>query len=302
MNRFLWFLVNLGLVTAVCGVGLLLTESDPAARWDQIRKDALADAQAKAPKPTATVKGELPAPDARDSVDANTLKVLWQRSLFRPDRTEDIEIKAANDKAKDAAPQAEWVFELKAILRMNERSVAIIQVDPAKRAPVRSTRSSRSTRRMVPTPPPAKGPAAKPKRAKRLFHEGDSVGETGFVVTKISKAEVILNKGDEEKILTIERQDAGSLARRAAQVKLAPKAKAGTPPAAPRMRTTSRSTHSQPPPPPGGPGGPGTPVPVAGSAVRLPNPKDTALAEKRKRLAEERKRLLEQYKRSANKN
>jgi len=301
MNRFLWFLLNIGLVTVVCGVGLLLTESDPAARWDKARKDAFAAAQTDAPKPTTTIKGELPAPSGRNTVDANTLNVLWRRSLFRPDRTEDVEIKAANDEAKAAAPQAEWVFELKAILRMNERSVAIIQVDPAKRAAVRRTRSSRSVRRTLPTP--SKEPAAKPKPAKRLFHEGDSVGETGFVVTKIGQAEVILKKDDEEKILTIERQDAGSVARRAAQVKLAPKAaKPTTPPAARRPRSTGLPTHSQPPPPPGGPGGPGTAVPVAGSAVRLPNPKATALAEKRKRLAEDRKRLLEKYKRSANKN
>lgn len=299
MNRLLWLLLNLVLVAAFCGMGLLLAENDPRARWDQLRKDALDAEQDPVAKPARDEEAEETSPAVRDRMDSKALETLWRRSLFRPDRTEDVAKADDDGESEEKPPQDEWTFELKATARLNERRIAIIQIDQAKRAPVRRGRVTRPTHTRK---RPAISPKAKPdeakKKPKRLFREGETLAETGYVLVEIRMDEVVIRKGDDERILTIERDDAGSIERReaaAAESKPAPKAPDEGGKAKPA--TAKRPVHT-PPPPPGGPGGPGAPPGASSPGGNTRATVNSAMEKRRQRIAEERKRLLEKQRTS----
>ena len=295
MNRFLWFLVNLSLVAAFCGVAMLVARSDPRSRWDTIRQQAVAEDPAVAAKPPAPVPVVDEAVASRDVLDGKTLETLWRRSLFRPDRTEDVAASSDEAKPDEGPPADEWLFELKATAILDTYRAAIIQIDPAKRAPARNVRVVHPVRRPgVPPVAPSAAPPEGTKKPKRLFREGDALNETGYVLVEVRSGEVTIRKGEDEKVLVIDRVDPGSLSRRDAAAEAAEAAAKTAPPDENQNKEKepppNRPVHTPPPPPPGGPGGPGT---LPSAALQSPDARVSAREAGRKRLAEEHMKSLE---------
>lgn len=290
MNRLLWLILNLALVLLVCGVGLLLSDDDPATHWDKTKAEAMAAAEPS----EASVAPEHEAPSAvawsnRHEMDSKTLESLWRRSLFRPERTEDPETKAEAEKAAAEEPVRKVEFELVAIAMINDRRVALLDVKQAAapRPPPNLVRAPpRGAGARVVTP---KELPAKPAKTRHVYKEGDAVEETGYVVAEIHKADVLLKRGDEELVVTLETTDETSLARRDAAAAEA-KAAAATPEEKPETKPAgAASIPATPPPPPPTPGG-AVAAPTASGGDQAV--KAEALDERLQRMRDERYRLL----------
>lgn len=292
MNRFLWLLVNLGLVVAACALGLWLAGSNPAARWQAVRDQALEPSGQTTGQTTAPDRPEPPAPaPGRQRLGSQNLDSLWRRSMFRPDRTEDIVLQMEAEKAQDTPPPPKVEFELVGIAMLNDRRVAILHVRQA--AP--------------PRPPPAarpgvavRGPGGaipqpqeetKPPTAKKLFREGDDVGGTGYILSEIRRREVLLKKGAEELVVSLEMGDDGSKNRRAAAASAAAATQPPPPPATPVADPVAApASPSVPPPPPPPPPVPGVTTPATAPGAPA-SARNESLEQRLQRIREERERL-----------
>lgn len=288
MNRLFWLILNLSLVLAACGIALLLSEDDPAERWSALKAQELAAAELPSTNP-APERDALPpvAAPSRNALDSKTLETLWRRSLFRPERTEDIEVKAEADKAAEE-PLRKVEFELVATGMIKDRWVAVLEVNqgPVSRPPPTPNRGGvgRPPTGRLSTP---KEPA-KPPRTRHVYKVGDAVEETGYTVIEIHKSDVLLRKGEEDLVVSLETADETSQARRdaAVQAEATAAAQAETqPPNAPNVPNATVLSPSTPPPPPPMPG---IAVPAgAGTAT-----KGETLDERLQRMRDERNRLL----------
>ncbi|MDX9980595.1 MAG: hypothetical protein RBU25_11275 [Lentisphaeria bacterium] len=293
MNRFLWLVVNLGLVVAACALGLWLVGSNPAERWQTVRDQAL--------EPSGQQSGQAPVPDRPEppaaaaihhGVGSQNLDSLWRRSLFRPERTEDIVLQMEAEKAQDTPPPPKVEFELVGIAMLNDRRVAILHVRQATPPrPPPSARPGITVRGPGGTiPQPADEPKSPP--AKKLFREGDEVGGTGYLLAEIRKREVLLKKGDEELVVSLQMGDDASKNRReeaasaaaAAQPLPMPAPAAADPAAAP-------ASPNVPPPPPPPPPIPGVASPATAPGATAPA-RNESLEQRLQRIREERERLL----------
>ncbi len=202
-----------------------------------------------APSPRQTAAQPSRAADSQDSLDD-----IWQKSLFRPDRTEEI---AQDEPSKEDAidqRQANSEFELVGIAQIGEPGaatpIAIIRqrgnTPAAQRAPrpggppgsnqprgfqpgarMRPGMPSNFPRNMPPggfgPQPGMMGPAPEEPaaataetRLKTTFKVGDSVNKTGYVLSAIDVAanSVTLTRNGEELVLTIILGDAQSIQRK----------------------------------------------------------------------------------------
>jgi len=270
MGRLYW-LVNCVLLVVVAFATSWVGQQDAEARWT-VRPKGGADRSARSKATLAPKRADVGP--ARASIDG--IDVLWRKTLFRPERTEEVAPETVD--GEPAPKPTDTDMELTGMGRINEEAAAIILV---KR--IRTKRPRRG--------PGAKTPA-KPEKTKRVYKLGDEVAGTGYVVKEISFNEVLLVRGNEERTLKLESGDASSEQRRtqAAQAEkraaVVAAAKTQTTPA----KMPAGGTKTQPPPPP-------PPPPVAGLPT-LPTPGASSKAaqmtreERIKRAREIRERML----------
>lgn len=291
MNRLFWLILNLSLVLAACGIALLLSEDDPAGRWNAAKAQELAAAEPPAtnPLPERDALPPVTTPN-RNALDGKTLETLWRRSLFRPERTEDIEVKAEADRAAEE-PVRKVEFELVATGMIKDRWVAVLEVKqgPMPRSVPPPNRGS--VGRPTTGRPSAPKEAATPPRTRHVYKVGDAVEDTGYSVIEIHKSDVLLRKGEEDLVVSLETADETSQARRDAAVQAEAAAAIRTglqPPTTPEAKAEPTAPGSSPSTPPPPPPMPGIAVPAgAGTAVKA-----EALDERLQRMRDERNRLL----------
>lgn len=277
MNLVLW------LVDGVLGIaGLVLT------CWlvTAVRTDGRAPARLVGPV------ADEPAVAAAEPAAQPPLNpdVLWQKSLFNPQRSE----------AESAgAPQTESSvrladLELLGINIIGDQACAVILVNG--HAPPGAPAGGG-------TPPShAKARGAKPVPAdKRLFRVGEMIADSGFKLKDVRLTEVVVSRGTDEQVLKMDRKDPRSTARaqtaaQDAQQRLAATAAAASP--APAAAKPAAGLQAPPAPPPL----PGAAPVVAGAGVALAakgTPAPISREELIKRALEARKRFLEQQKKTA---
>ena len=196
MSKLYW-LLNIGLAGLAVAVAAWVLGQQPQKRWEARA------AHTAAPVPLGKTAQErsasslsrhlVPAPDAFDS--------LWQESLFRPERSEEVSASDTGEGGDAAAPESAE-FELQGIGVIGTEAAAII-VD--------------KLRRTVPRPRPGPGgqPQVETVRTQHVYKVNAEIGTTGYKVKEVRKTEVVLARGDEERILKLESGDQDSQGRRA---------------------------------------------------------------------------------------
>ncbi len=119
---------------------------------------------------------------------------MWQRVLFNPERRERVELEP-----EPPAETSPVEIELMAIGIVGSRAAAVIVVEEAAR-----TRRSPGQRR---------GGTVR-ERTQNVYSLGDSLGGTGYTIEAINMEEVILIRGDEERILRLDPASESSQQRR----------------------------------------------------------------------------------------
>ncbi|OGV83702.1 MAG: hypothetical protein A3K19_13785 [Lentisphaerae bacterium RIFOXYB12_FULL_65_16] len=223
--------------------------------------------------------------------------VLWRQTLFNPARTEDLTKGDA-----EAVGPSRIELELIGILQFGDVAAAIILDKQMKAAP--RTRTARVGSRTV----PAGGAEPSPEEVKtqHVYKLNDPVGNTGYVVKEIRLDEVVLTRGDEERVLRLQSDDAESVTRRkvaadddtkreeeakkedAKREKEAKTEEAGQD----AQKIVAGGNSSMPPPPPPPPPGVELPTP-GGDHAKAPAPGALSAEERILRAKELRERLLE---------
>lgn len=150
--------------------------------------------------------------------------VLWKKSLFQDDRTEDET--AAGTESVSGAPTTNSEFELVGLARLGSAEkgtpIAIIVQSRSTQRSGRTLISSRSRRGLPPQRTPVqvqKPEEASPEERKAnrtVFRTGDAVGKTGYVVKSIVMEEnkVVLVKGSQVITLVLDEKNNTNSARR----------------------------------------------------------------------------------------
>lgn len=154
------------------------------------------------PEPPAakdTGKTKVPAPMMAPGghLSLERFDQLWRKSLFSPRRTEIAEAEPAEK------PQA-IAFDLIGVGSLNGRMVAIV-----------GTGNNPAGKTIMPGP----------KKSRHVCKVGEPVGDSGWLVGEVGASQVVLVKGDEQKILTF---DPTASARRRNQASNPPPAGTGT--------------------------------------------------------------------------
>ena len=153
---------------------------------------------------------ELPAeeePNAQTKSSKEDFKVISDKTLFRPDRTEIEKVEVVEETKEE--PVAEEPkerteqYEISGITIIGERKNAIMIISPRSRS--RSSRTSRYTR--------SSRPSTSTKTV--LVREGDKLGEDGFKIKRIGHGvvEIEMENGYKEEVY-FDTDDASSLARK----------------------------------------------------------------------------------------
>ncbi len=292
MGKVLW-LLNFVLLIAAATTTSWMKQQNPVSRWSARRSDIEAYG---ADADTDGTQIAAPAGWRQASIPQDAVNDLWRVTLFRPERKPQLEA-AVEAAAQQAAPGSSIKMELKGIGRIGGKPKAIITV--ATRAQPRGRAAARG--KAAPEPTPAKD-------TRHVYGEGDEVETTGYIVKEVLFREVLLQRGDEERVLSLDTDDVQSQTRRdmaakeearTAAAALA-KSKAKTV-AAVTPKILAGGTKNLPPPPPpppvAAPGGKSLPTPsktaAAATAVapsqRLPMTKE----ERIKRAQEIRERILQ---------
>ncbi len=234
------------------------------------------EARENAGKDSKGGKNDSPPQDDQLSPQPRTLTMddIWEKSLFRPDRTEKTESAEADDNEQQTAEKSD--FELTGIAWMGlpgqAKPVAVIkqrQTLPPRRT---TTRRVIGGRRI---PQPA-GPAHDSDEANKalnvVFAVGDAINDTGYILIEINIEEnsAVLKKNAERVELKIDFGNDASLQRKTAAVNEAStrqkqREAAETQTTAAKLAVPVASQNApggvniQPPGPPGGPGSPASP-------------------------------------------
>ncbi|NLF17663.1 MAG: hypothetical protein GX595_10455 [Lentisphaerae bacterium] len=309
MSRLTLWVVNAALLVLAGAVTVWVVRHDG-------RVAASAPSEAKAPgRAERKVDRRLPsrpedaAASARPTLSAADADVLWQATLFRPERTEDLSVVSAEE---DAVPAAALDLELVGLARIGDRAVAVIvqhRGAPTRRVlPVGGAAGvlgrSPLRRPTPPAPEPASAPTPEGPPDRHVYKTGDAIGDSGYTLKEIrfAEKEVVLVRGSEERTLKLETADDQSSSRResAAVMPPAPKPAPTAPPAAAAGGDAAAAATTPPPlPPPPAPGAPGAEgaegaAAGAGPAGRvLPDAMTTSREERLERARLLRERLLQ---------
>ncbi|NLF92285.1 MAG: hypothetical protein GX564_00220 [Oligosphaeraceae bacterium] len=199
---------------------------------------------------------------------------IWEKSLFRPDRTEKTDTGAESTGSEQAPEKSD--FELTGIAWMGlpgqAKPVAVIKQRQS--LPQRNTTRRIIRGRRVPlpgTPAPAENEPEKPQNV--VFAVGDAINDSGYILAEINTEEnsAVLKRNAERVELKIEFGSDASLQRKTAAVNEASarqkqREAAETQSAASKLatpvpaKTAPGGADMQPPGPPGAPGAAPTPV------------------------------------------
>ena len=250
MNKLVWCL-NVLLAIFALTATLAAVRNQPGS--DALLPLAGKERPETAARPVAVAAATHPRPDLTKT------EVLWQSSLFRPDRAEEGD--PAAGAASDTAVRVSDM-ELIGIGMFGTEAAAIIAFTDKDIPVVRPLRVGA-------------GGAAEPakKDVQHIFRRGQMVGDSGFEVKDVELDQVVLVRGEEERVLKLDRHDPASRRRLdmaaretvtrppAPAVAMAPPASAVavSPPAV-------AASGAVPPPPPGVPGGATAGGPVKGGS------------------------------------
>lgn len=260
MNNLLWILANCGLLVAAYGVTVWVRDYEPPAlAWAADADEASGDNVEGRLQPR---KSDSDVVAAGTGLNSNELDELWEKTLFRPERTEDVVTPDDPTAQEEQREQAQ--MELIGVGKIGDKPVAIILEKAAPRRRVRRLVRGR----------PRSGKQeeeddddSSSTKTQHIYREGSEVGSTGYTVSSIGFNEVVLVRGDEEMTLRLEagddqsqnRRDKAVASEKAREAKQEAEETAATKPAG----TTSPG---QPPPPP-------PPPPMAAPSVPAPTGK-----------------------------
>ena len=231
---------------------------------------ATAETRGGARKPESAAAALAAETQNRRLLATARLDPLWQNSLFRPGRTEDISDTVGGTTPEAGAKSAD--MELIGIGSMGKESAAIISLPDRGKGGIKPG--------LRPGDPAAKAPPA----VKRVFKLGEAVLDTGFSVKEIRLDEVVLVRGEEERILKLEKGTPASKSRNE-QAQREAASRPPTPVATPVPPPSSANIPVPPPPPP---------MPM--SATNLPGNSPAAREERLKQAIEARRQMIEQAK------
>lgn len=259
MNASTWLILNLVLLLGAAGSlatmrALARPELPPLTRNDSEGKGT----RTTPPEPAA----------ARPRTDLRSDE-LWEKSLFRPERSEAPD---EGDAASANVPAEKSNFELTGLAWIGKvgeaKPVAVIRYNTAPAAA--------ASRRRVPTQPRRPGappePAEGEKPQKLVYAQGDTIGDTGYVLAEINTAtnSVTLKRGNEHIDLSIEFGNSDSSQRKSEAVSAEQE----------RRRQREQQAAAQIPPPASSPAQPaGTPATASpGQPAPATGPGQTAAA------------------------
>lgn len=233
-------LLNIALLVLAVAVTYLVVEPWAQTTAEGNVSNALREA-ASGPATAAGMASNNKNPRA-PRAEMPDLHELYTQSLFSPERSEVL----GQIEATETAATGTLNMELIGIGAMGDTAAAVILVH------------NRQPRRG-----PHLGQAEK-ATTRHVYRLGQQVENTGYIIREISLTEVVLVKGDEERILRLEAADAGSTARKevatapqtaklvqqqlAAQATTAAAAAAkepGNPPPAPPTPTTNAARRAE---------------------------------------------------------
>ena len=210
MNGFAWLIVNAALLLGALG------------SWNLSKKLAHPELPAIDDN-TSAVKELRPSRQESNLVFARRPKALpmdelWEKSLFRPERTERSDSELEQTDPENEPANAE--FELTGIawigLPGETKPVAVIKQQAAttRRRPTRMPAASRGRVPQARSQPQQSQPADKPQKV--IFAVGDRINDSGYVLTEINTEEnsALLVRGAERLELKIEFGSAASAERK----------------------------------------------------------------------------------------
>lgn len=281
MSRLTLWIVNAGLLVLAAAVTVWVVGQKPLAADVDGRGDPKNPRTERKSERKAGPREAAETPPSHDAVSTADSEVLWQQTLFRPERTEDLSVPAPEDAA---AANAALNLELVGLARIGDRAVAIIvqhRGQAVRRAqPVLPGLPGGVARSVARGPAvlavPGEGgeePAAGPPD-RHVYKVGDKVGDSGYSLKEIrlQEKEAVLLRGAEERTLKLETDDDQSTSRRETAAVVPPQPKpaieaAATPrppgeAAPPPGAVPALPPGVAPPPPP-----PGMAAPGAGTAT-----------------------------------
>lgn len=286
MNKLFW-LINVSLLL----VAILVTTAVASSKSKTATvQEVDAGSERKRAEPSSRMSQVSPSTVGAATDDTD---VLWQKSLFRPDRTE--EESSNSEEVTGPANQAADGMELIGIGVIGTESAAIILTKEA--GPVPPMRAAFTGPKAGGSGKPAEKDKTPAVKTQHIYKLGQVVGLTGFKVKEIKLAEVILAKGAEERTLKLEKGDAASKTRSesaaAAATRTAAAAATTSPPIPPSMPGAVHpgfaGANAPPPPPP-------IPMPAVPAVANpaLPVAVDQATKDERIKTAlEARRRIMD---------
>ena len=299
MSTFHWFMLNLLLLFVAVFATLTVLQQEPGQRWAGVLERGAEDDGADDPDVAGSGAAQFRGMRRSGMLDAD---LLWQRTLFRPEREEKVITAGAEAKKADDKKTTSVQFELVGIMAIATEAVAIIQI--------RQTRVRSSTRGRRTPPKDGKQPGG-PQNTRHVYRVGQEIEDTGYTLKEVRMhedeteegvrgrrvGEAVVVKGAEERILRIERDDAGSVARvetarkqqeasrQIAQVRARKQKEAAA-------KKVARTPGTPPPPPP-------PPVAAAPGAASkrasVATPRTLSRDERIRKALEARKRLKERF-------
>lgn len=224
MNSTSWYgLVIILALGAVLSVSAMKRLGAPLPKYEQkeaLKTVAKADGKnVKLPEPKKTM-----APGS-NRISSRQYDVLWQKSLFQDDRTEEEEDGGKSQEA--AQPVVNSDFELIGLARIGRKDAAVpIAIIMQIKSNVRQNRQIGSRvppRRpggpVVPSNRTVNQPEPDPedRRVDRnIYRVGDTIGKTGYMVKSITIEEnkVIIARGSQEQVLVLDEKNTTNSVRR----------------------------------------------------------------------------------------
>ena len=312
MSTFHWVMLNFLLLFVAVFATATVLRQEPGQRW----ASAAPGREAEPDEPDDQEEeetGTVPLRVMRRSgvLDAD---LLWQRTLFRPDREEKV-ISAGEDEKKPEEKKTTSVeFELVGIMAVGPEAIAIIQVRQARTRAARPSRTSRG----------GKQQSSGPQNTRHVYRIGQEIEDTGYTLKEVRMredetedegvrgrrvGEAVVTKGDEERILRIERDDSGSQQRvetarkqQEASQQLAQARVRKQKEEAEKVAAAPGTPPPPPPPPVAAPPGAGSSTAsssrTSGSGAGVATPRTPSRDERIRRALEARKLLQERYKKS----
>ncbi len=267
MSTFYW-LLNVCLVVLATATTVWLGGAERQQMFEQPEEiEGVSEGE------TETVPGEKPQDDGGAALGQH-MDTLWQRTLFRPERTEAVSLEQEeNEDDEPERKQERFEMELIGLGRIGDKSATVIRV--------KKTRGGRSDKKDL---------------KKNVYRLNDSVQDTGFEVTDIALDKVTLSRGDETRELTLTKSDSASKKRRKEAVR------------AEKQKEKERKKRQQekeekedkpePPPPPPAPGAPDSEADeergqAEGQQKKRQEDEELTKRERIKRALEARRRILE---------